>query len=112
MAKCTQSLQARDRSDWGIDRKCGREAVEDGLCRLHLSARNKRQERADEQVQKRQAETDRLEKAKRQAILLHDLGLPGRPQPQYDTLFKGGYTGALVITPSDIDWLINKLREV
>jgi hypothetical protein len=95
---CTQQIRV---GDWH-SKPCGRPAVEDGLCKLHLRVR----ERQQEKDRKWAAEAARDEKIRAEARELSAaLGISVKAE---STL--RGYTGDFVVS---VDWLrsIAKARE-
>lgn len=106
---CKEALQIRDRSDWGNQRTCGRPVVEDGLCRIHLNARNKRQAAEVAWKEQREASNRRQELARQRQANLRELGVPGGIVWENGG-FKTGYTGSLILDGDAVDWLIERLR--
>lgn len=109
--KCKETLQMRDRADWGRDLSCGREAVKDGLCKIHLNARDKRAEREAAFKAARDRSDAREQLAGQRRAALRDLGMPGTAIAEYPS-FKAGYTGSLILNGDAVDWLIERLQEL
>lgn len=99
---CEETLQPRGVYESYHPRTCGRKAVEDGLCSLHLKARRRREAKRDQWKAEQKATGERLAEAQRLTQLLNELGIPDKPKPEY-------YTGNLVITPEAASWLIERI---
>lgn len=93
---CTQSVNRGD-SRWSNFQPCGRKAVQDGLCSLHLKVRERRAAKIAEWDAKRDAGARLLAEAKR---LSEVLGV--HVSANYSWAGQGGYTGDFVVPA---DWL-------
>ena len=96
MSDCTVKVDRSGNPRWPQFFPCGRPAVEDGLCKLHLRVRDKRRAKADAYDEKRkQGEVYRQEASD----LSKRLGLDVRPHFSWQT---SEYTGDFVVPR---DWL-------
>lgn len=108
MTTCRVTLAARDRYESFSPRTCGRKAVKDGLCTMHLKVEEKRQARDAEFQAARERSARREEQANLAARELRAILQRGAVIPEYGD-FKRGYTGGLILSAQAVEALLDRL---
>ena len=98
--KCSETVNRNSgMSRWTNFQPCGREAVEDGLCKIHLKVRERRQASTDAYLA-RQERGERL--ASEAEEMSSRLGIDVRPHYNPHLGRHGDYTGDFIVPG---DWL-------
>lgn len=98
---CTENVD-RGHGRWTNLQKCGRPAVEDGLCKLHLRVRDRRRAKNDEHGKMMQRNEELKEEAGR---LTERLGVTVQPHYSWQA---SRYTEHMVVP---LDWIRDLARK-